>query len=223
MPFALDQVSFFENKNDPSVENNPTFDSMKALNMEKISEVKEKLVLAPIATHNPYQTQTRDRYGQFASINSSITAAERPITTNYTLELPVKDYNFDRLPVQVKQPIRGKSAIPGVIRSENTIYGQSSLPQVWVENMLVRKSMGYLLYNRIKSSTKIRAMTNKIRQDVLLKRKLMRQIQSSLGTKISDTQHTQGKTNNELHEQTTNHISKEHVFQSNVDKLLQVQ
>jgi hypothetical protein len=101
--------------------------------------------------------------------------------------LPVKDYNFDRLPVQVKQPIRGKSAIPGGIRSENTIYGQSSLPQVWVENMLVRKSMGYLLYNRIKSSTKIRAMTNKIRQDVLLKRKLMRQIQSSLGTKISDT------------------------------------
>ena len=222
MPFALDQVSFFENKNDPSVENNPTFDSMKALNMEKISEVKEKLVLAPIASHNPYQTQTRDRYGQFASINSSITAAGRPITTNHTLELPVNDYNFDKLPVQVKQPIRGKSAIPGGIRSEQTIYGQSSLPQVWVENMLVRKSMGYLLYNRIKSSTKIRAMTNKIRQDVLLKRKLMRQIQSSLGTKISDTQRTQGKTTNELHDQTTNHISKEHIFQSNVDKLFQV-
>ena len=114
---------------------------MKTQNIERISEVKEKLVLRPAT--NPYQTQPRDRYAQFASINSSTTGAEHHIKTNHTLELPEKDYDYDKLPTQVR-PIRGKSAIPGGIRSEQTIYGQSSLPHVWLENMLMRKSMGYL-------------------------------------------------------------------------------
>ena len=65
-------------------------------------------------------------------------------------------------------------------------------------------------------------MTNQIRQDVIMKRKLMQRIQSSLGTKISDTlKNTVSYGKTEQQDETTNHVSKEQLFHTNVDKLLQ--
>jgi hypothetical protein len=67
-------------------------------------------------------------------------------------------------------------------------------------------------------------MTNQIRHDVVMKRKIMQRIQSSLGTKISDTlKNTVSYGRTELPDETTNHVSKEKLFHSNVDKLLQAQ
>ena len=65
-------------------------------------------------------------------------------------------------------------------------------------------------------------MTNQIRQDVIMKRKLMQRIQSSLGTKISDTlKNTVSYGKTEQQDETTNNVSKEQLFHTNVDKLLQ--
>ena len=162
-PFSLEHGSIFEKKDQITLQDQEQLPqdetSLKTQSqLELISEINEKLVFQqrPVTSENPYQAQqTRDRYR--VGINNRV---QNLANSSQMLHQMQPEIDADNAYGTHSGQKRGKSAIPGGIRSQPTDQNASgTLPSVWIENMVLRKSMGYKSYQRQKTSKNVRSMT----------------------------------------------------------------